>query len=72
MVKFLTIAEVIISILLTLSILLQHRASGLSATFGGSGATFIQRRGAERVIFRASIWMGVLFFLIPVLLWFIA
>ena len=72
MVKFLITTEVILSVLLTLSILLQHRASGLSATFGGSGATYIQRRGAERVIFRASIIMGVLFFLIPVLLWFIA
>jgi len=53
-------------------ILLQHRASGLSATFGGGGATYIQRRGAESVIFRAAIWLSVLFFLIPLVMWFTA
>ena len=30
-------------------ILLQHRASGLSATFGGTGSSYVQRRGAEKV-----------------------
>lgn len=54
--------EVGVSILLSLFILLQHRASGLTATFGGGGATFVQRRGAEKVIYRASVWLSVIFF----------
>ena len=67
---FLT-AEMIIAILLCLCILLQHRVSGLTSTFGGSGAVYVQRRGAEKVIFRLTIWLSVLFFGIAVLLWYL-
>ncbi|MBI1813201.1 preprotein translocase subunit SecG [Candidatus Peregrinibacteria bacterium] len=58
----LTFLLIAISLLLSLLILLQHRASGLTATFGGSGATFVQRRGAEKVIYKLSIWLSVIFF----------
>ncbi|MDD5623960.1 MAG: preprotein translocase subunit SecG [Candidatus Peribacteraceae bacterium] len=66
-----TIILVIVSLLLSLTILLQHRASGLSATFGGSGATYVQRRGAEKVIYVASIWLSAIFFGLSVLLWYL-
>ena len=69
--QFLTVVLIVVSILLLFSILLQHRASGLSATFGGTGATYIQRRGAERVIYQAAIVLSIVFFTIPVLQWFI-
>ncbi len=60
-----------IGVLLALAILIQHRASGLTATFGGSGAVFVQRRGAERVIYKASIWLSVLFFGLSVVEWYL-
>ena len=66
-----TTLHVIIAVLLSLSILLQHRASGLSATFGGTGATYVQRRGAEKLIYQASIWLSVAFFVLAVLRWYI-
>ncbi len=66
--QFLLSTEVAISLLLSLLILLQHRASGLSATFGGAGATYVQRRGAEKVLFRFTIWLSVAFFAIAVLM----
>ncbi|MFA6522945.1 MAG: preprotein translocase subunit SecG [Candidatus Peribacteraceae bacterium] len=66
-----TALQVVISIILSLFILLQHRASGLSATFGGSGAIAIQRRGAERFIFVASIWLSVAFFGLTILEWYV-
>lgn len=56
--------EVCVSALLTLFILLQHRASGLTSTFGGGGATFVQRRGAEKVIYRATVWLSIIFFVL--------
>lgn len=56
------IVEIIVSIILSLAILVQHRASGLTSTFGGSGAVVVQRRGAERVLFKVTIWLSVLFF----------
>ena len=56
--------EVVLGSLLALLILLQHRASGLSAAFGGGGTTYIQRRGAEKVLFRITVWIAVIFFVI--------
>ncbi|MDD5025784.1 MAG: preprotein translocase subunit SecG [Candidatus Peribacteraceae bacterium] len=69
--SFLTIVQVVLSGLLILSIMLQHRASGLSATFGGGGAVVMQRRGAERVLYILTIWMSIAFFLIPVVQWYL-
>jgi protein translocase SecG subunit len=63
--------ELVIAILLSLCILVQHRASGLTSTFGGSGATFVQRRGAERVIFKLSIWLSIAFFVLAIASWYV-
>jgi len=57
----------IIGILLSLVIILQQRTSGLSATFGGTGATFVQRRGGEAVLYKATIWLSIVFFGLGVL-----
>ncbi len=56
-------ANAIIAILLILAILIQNRSSGLSATFGGSGTVRVTKRGAEKVIFQATIVLAVLFVL---------
>lgn len=67
---FLTI-EAVIAILLSFCILVQHRVSGLTSTFGGSGAVYVQRRGAERVIYKMTILLSIAFFSIAVLLWYV-
>ncbi len=54
--------NVFVSILLIICILVQHRVSGLSATFGGGGSLYVQRRGAEKVIFKLTIILSVIFF----------
>ena len=61
----------IIAILMILCILIQQRTSGLSATFGGSGVTVVQRRGAEKVIYKLTIWLSVLFFGLTIAQWFL-
>ncbi len=63
--------ETVVAILMSLCILLQHRTSGLSATFGGSGATYVQRRGAEKALFVFTIWLAVAFFVIAAVLMYI-
>ncbi|MCK5017150.1 MAG: preprotein translocase subunit SecG [Candidatus Peribacteraceae bacterium] len=66
------VIHAIISILLMGCILIQHRASGLSATFGGSGETaVVQRRGAEKLIFNLTIVLSILFFALSIVRWFI-
>ncbi|NOS66894.1 MAG: preprotein translocase subunit SecG [Candidatus Peribacteraceae bacterium] len=60
-----------VAILLCLCILIQHRVSGLTSTFGGSGAVYVQRRGAEKVIYKLTIILSIAFFGIAVLLWYL-
>lgn len=65
------ILHVAIAITLSISILLQHRASGLSATFGGSGSTYVQRRGAEKMLYHVSVWLSVAFFALAIIRWYV-
>jgi protein translocase SecG subunit len=55
--------QLVLSVLLVVAIILQTRGSSLGGAFGGSdaGTTFYTRRGAEKVLFRATIALGVLF-----------
>ena len=58
----LNIAQIIISIFLIITILLQQRGSGLSSAFGGGGGgAYYQKRGVEKILFRSSIVFATLF-----------
>ena len=57
------ITQIIVSILLVIGILMQQRGGGLSAVFGGNGGAYRTRRGAERIIFIATITLAALFFI---------
>ncbi len=60
-------ALIIISILLTASILLQQRGSGLGVAFGGDGNVFRTKRGLEKGLFYVSIALSCLFFGIAII-----
>ena len=62
----LTYIQIGIAVLLTISILLQQRGGGLSSTFGGGMMEYSTKRGAEKIIFYASIVLTVLFLTIAV------
>ena len=70
---FIEILHIIIAILLTITIVMQQRASGLSAALSGQmGSTnVVKRRGAEQAVYKASIWLSVAFFGLAVLRWYI-
>lgn len=58
----LVVLQVVISVLLLISILMQKGQSGLGTVFGGSIAgEFRTKRGFEAFLFNASIFLGVLF-----------
>jgi protein translocase SecG subunit len=63
--------QAIIGVLLTFAILLQHRGSGLSAGFAGQSEAYVQRRGAERLLFRSTIWLSVFFFGLTIVQWYL-
>ncbi len=58
-----SIIQIIISVVLIVLILLQERSSGLSGMFGGGGeGEFYQkRRGLEKMIFRATVVLVIIF-----------
>ena len=61
--NILNIVQIVIAGLLCIAILLQQRGAGLSSAFGGEGGVYFKKRGAEKIIFIASIVLEVLFIL---------
>jgi preprotein translocase subunit SecG len=53
--------QILVSIALVLSVLLQARGAGLSGTFGGDSAVYRSRRGIEKRLFQFTIILGALF-----------
>lgn len=51
----LLIAQIILSVLLTVAILLQVQGSGLGASWSGGGETYHTRRGLEKILFYFTI-----------------
>ena len=66
-----SVVQIVLAILLCTCVMLQHRTSGLTATFGGSGAVHVQRRGAEKIIYQLTWWISGLFFLLAVAQWYL-
>lgn len=62
----LNILHILIAILLSFTIALQQRGAGLSATFGGTGGSYVQRRGAEKLLFQATIYLSTAFFVLGI------
>ena len=61
--------QIILSILLVASILLQQRGSSLGGAFGGDNfsSAFHKRRGAELFLFKFTIGIAVLFVITAIL-----
>jgi protein translocase SecG subunit len=57
--------EITFALLLIIGVVLQQRGAGLGGAFGGDNfsSTFYKRRGAEKFLFNASIFIAVLFVL---------
>lgn len=59
--NLLTIIQIVLSVLLVLSILLQNRGTGLSGSFGGGGEFYRSRKGFEKVLVKFTVILAVLF-----------
>ena len=62
LVSALPYAEIILSILLIVGIVLQQRGATLGGAFGGDNfaSTFYKRRGAEKFLFNATIGIALI------------
>lgn len=57
----LTIVQTALALLLILLIVLQNRGAGLGSAWGGGGEFYGTRRGVEKIMFRLTIAIAVLF-----------
>ncbi len=64
--NFLTILEIIISLMLIAVILIQAKGTGLGSAWGGTGESYRSKRGLEKILFIFSIVLAFLFLLVSV------
>lgn len=60
------VLQTVVAVLLITSVLIQSRGSGLGLAFGGSSVVYRTKRGAEKILFRATIVLVILFMLLSV------
>lgn len=65
--RYLNIALIITSIALIASVVLQSKGAGLGGLTGSdAGSVFSARRGVEKTLFRVTIGLSVLFFILAI------
>jgi len=65
--RYLDIALIITSIALIISVILQSKGAGLGGLTGAdTGGVFTARRGIEKTLFRVTIGLSILFFLLAI------
>jgi preprotein translocase subunit SecG len=63
---WLAAGQILVSVALMASILLQARGAGLGAAFGGDSSVYRSRRGIEKRLFQFTILLTVLFVIFSV------
>ncbi len=65
--RFLLIAQAVVAVLLSVSILLQSRGSGLGSAFGGDFGGYYTKRGFERFLVYATVGLSIAFFILAII-----
>ncbi|HKZ34361.1 MAG TPA: preprotein translocase subunit SecG [Patescibacteria group bacterium] len=65
--NILAIFQILISLLLVGSILLQAKGTGLGSAWGGGGEFYRSKRGLEKIVFTASIVFASLFIITSII-----
>lgn len=65
--KILLISQAVVALLLSVSVLLQNRGSGLGGAFGGDFGSYYAKRGLEKFLLYATIFLAVLFIVLSIL-----
>jgi protein translocase SecG subunit len=72
MLKYLYILQILLSLFLVTTILLQNKGTGLSATFGGDFSGFHTKRGLEKFLTIATSILGGLFILNAIIIFIVS
>ncbi len=65
---YIYIAQIVVSVLIVVFILLQNRAEGLGSMFGGGGEVFRTKRGLEKFLYYGTIVLIVIFIILSFVL----
>jgi preprotein translocase subunit SecG len=63
---YLNVAEILISIVLMVAVLLQSRGGGLTSGSQDQSSLFRTRRGIEKTLFQFTLVLGVVFILVSI------
>lgn len=64
----LIVIEILVTVLLVGSILLQVKGTGLGSSFGGGGEFYQSKRGVEKIVLYATVFLACLFAVVSVVL----
>ncbi len=67
----LTAIEAVLSIIVTALILIQQRSAGIAATFGGTNTVQVQRRGAEKILYQATVVCATALIALSIVQWYV-
>ena len=56
---WIAVAQIVVSVILILSLLLQLKGGGLGSVFGSDSTTFRTRRGFEKSVFQLTIFLAI-------------
>jgi preprotein translocase subunit SecG len=59
--NYLNVAQILVSVMLIVVVLLQAKGSGFGAGLGGTTSSFRTRRGLEKTLFQATIFLVIVF-----------
>ena len=65
--KLIILIQVITGILLSISILMQNKGSGLGGAFGGDFGGYYTKRGLEKFLAKTSVVLSIVFILLSAL-----
>ncbi len=65
--SYLNVAQIIISIVLMVVILLQSKGAGFNGTFNNDASVFRTRRGLEKTLFQLAIGLAAVFVVVSIL-----
>ena len=63
---YLSIAQIVLSVALILSIMLQVKGGGMGGIFGQADSVYRTKRGIERTLFQLTIVLAVIFIIISI------
>lgn len=66
--NYIYIAQIVVSILIIVFVLLQNRAEGLGTMFGGGGEVFRTKRGLEKFLYYGTMFLIVVFIVLSFVL----